>query len=96
MFYDNFSDFSKTNKVIPFRKYNLKMFEGPRIYKFNKRAKLDDYQNCLIDNIWNIYSDVHTKHKRKASIGALISYFSRPAMQPQNKKFPFDMFFTLI
>lgn len=90
IFYNNFLDFSKIeirqNKV-SFGKYNLSMYEGPRTYKFNERAKLDDYQNYFIDNIWNITTDVHTMHKRKATIGALINYFNIQALQPQNRKF---------
>lgn len=81
MFYDKFSNFFEIeveqNKIASFSKYSTPVYEGARTNKFSDRARLDDHQNYLIDNIRNITTDVHTMHKRKSIINALINYFNK-------------------
>lgn len=98
MFCDNFSKFFETeieqNKMTSFVKYSLPAYEGAKTYKFSDRARLGDYQNYLIDNLWNVTTDVHTMHKCKSMINALINYFNRQGLQPQNKMFLYDVVYS--
>lgn len=82
------------NKIAKYGRFSISVYKGICTYKFKNRTRLDDYQNCIIDNIWNVLTDVHAMHKRKVIIGVLVDYFTKQSTQPQNKRFLYYVIYS--